>query len=99
MVYRGYLFRRCFTVSEENREVEEKSSENVAVKDEEVKETVEEVVEESAEETQIHAEIESLKKEKSDMQDRILRLQAEFENYKRRTNKERADERKYKSQD
>lgn len=44
-------------------------------------------------------EIEQLKKEKEDTYQRMLRIQAEFENYKKRTQKEKEAERKYKSQD
>lgn len=43
--------------------------------------------------------INQLKLEKEEQYDRMLRLQAEFDNYKRRSQKERAAERKYKSQD
>lgn len=44
-------------------------------------------------------EIETLKKEKEELENRILRLQAEFDNYKKRTQKEKEAERKYKAQD
>ena len=44
-------------------------------------------------------EIEQLKKEKEDTYQRMLRIQAEYENYKKRTQKEKEAERKYKSQD
>lgn len=44
-------------------------------------------------------EIETLKKEKDELYDRYLRVQAEYDNYKRRTEKEKISERKYKSLD
>ncbi|RYL91566.1 nucleotide exchange factor GrpE [Sporolactobacillus sp. THM7-4] len=45
------------------------------------------------------AEIEALKKEKNDLNNRWLRAQADFENYKKRVNKEKAEARKYRAQD
>ena len=45
------------------------------------------------------AEIEKLKEEKDDVYNRLLRLQAEYDNFKRRTQKEKEAERKYKAQD
>lgn len=47
----------------------------------------------------LKSEIEQLKAEKNDIYDRMLRVQAEYENFKKRTQKERAAERKYKAQD
>src|SRR5699024_202791 len=44
-------------------------------------------------------ELEALKKEKDETYDRYLRIKAEYDNYKRRTEKEKASERKYKSFD
>src|SRR5690625_1303990 len=44
-------------------------------------------------------EIESLQKEKDDLYDRMLRIQAEYDNFKKRSEKEKIFERKYKSQD
>lgn len=43
--------------------------------------------------------VEELEQEKSQILERNLRLQAEYDNFKRRTQKERVAERKYKSQD
>ena len=40
-----------------------------------------------------------LKQEKSDIEEKLLRTHAEFDNYKKRTVKEKSAERKYKSQD
>jgi len=47
----------------------------------------------------LQKEIEELKQEKEAAQERMLRIQAEFDNFKKRTQKERQNERKYKSQD
>lgn len=44
-------------------------------------------------------EIERTKKERDEASDRLLRVQAEFENYKKRTQREKIAERTYKSQD
>src|SRR5690625_3104101 len=44
-------------------------------------------------------ELERIKKERDEAADRILRVQAEFENFKKRTQRERIAERTYKSQD
>ncbi|WP_373892857.1 nucleotide exchange factor GrpE [Virgibacillus natechei] len=44
-------------------------------------------------------EMEALKQEKDELHDRLLRLQAEFDNYKKRSQKEKEVGRKYKSQD
>lgn len=46
-----------------------------------------------------HEGLTQLEEEKAALEERILRLQAEYENFKRRTNKERIAERQYKSQD
>lgn len=54
-----------------------------------------EVVTEDEKGTDLQAVID----EKEQIQDRILRLQAEFDNYKRRSEKENIAQRKYKSQD
>src|SRR5690625_1557714 len=46
----------------------------------------------------LKSEIEQLKAEKNDIYDRMLRVQAEYENFNKRTQKERAAERKYNAQ-
>lgn len=48
---------------------------------------------------ELQVKIEQLTKEKEELYDRMLRIQAEYENYKRRTMRERAADRKYKSQE
>lgn len=50
-------------------------------------------------EVQLQKGMDTLTEEKEQLQDRLLRVQAEFENFKRRTEKEKIAERKYKSQD
>lgn len=45
------------------------------------------------------AEIESLKKQSDDFNNRLLRTQADFDNFRKRTNKEKADSRKFRAQD
>lgn len=44
-------------------------------------------------------EIERVKKERDEASDRILRVQAEFENFKKRTQREKIADRTYRSQD
>lgn len=48
---------------------------------------------------ELTAEADSLKKARDDLNSRWLRAQADFENYRKRTNKEKADARKYRAQD
>jgi molecular chaperone GrpE len=59
------------------------------------------VEEESTEEEghDLSQEIESLKQEKEEIYQRFLRTQAEFDNFKKRSQKEKEAERKYKAQD
>src|SRR5690625_1038585 len=47
----------------------------------------------------LNKQIETLKEEKEETYNRLLRIQAEFDNFKKRTQKERAADFKYKSQD
>lgn len=44
------------------------------------------------------SEIETLKRSGQDLNNRWLRTQADFDNFRKRTNKEKADERKYRAQ-
>src|SRR5690625_1424226 len=63
---------------------------------------VEEKGEEVAEVDEVSKEqkrIEELEKENKEQYDRMLRIQAEYDNYKRRTRNERITERKYQAQD
>lgn len=73
----------------------EKTDQDVTKED-----TPEEVLtEEEVEDKGTDDEMNALMEEKGQLQDRLLRVQAEFENFKRRTEKERVAERKYKSQE
>ena len=67
----------------------EKSSEIEELEPTELKEKLKELEE----------KYEALEAEKKQLTDRMLRIQADYENYKRRTEKERIAERKYKAQD
>jgi len=69
-------------------------------------ESVEIIDEETSEKNQDNDRIEELeqlvtklKQEKSEIEEKLLRTHAEFDNYKKRTVKEKSAERKYKSQD
>lgn len=57
-----------------------------------------EIIEENESNDEVNETV-KLIEEKKLLEDRILRLQAEYENFKRRTNKERIAERQYKAQD
>ncbi|MBM7554713.1 nucleotide exchange factor GrpE [Thalassobacillus pellis] len=56
-----------------------------------------EVIEEEQEGSD--SELEKLKQEKDELQNRLLRLQADYDNFRRRSLKERESDRKYKSQE
>jgi len=75
---------------EEVVEEEEVVESNVDSSNDEADDKVDEALQE---------EIATLTEEFDQLKDRYLRAQAEFENFKRRTRKERVAERKYKSQD
>lgn len=81
-------------MSKENMtsEAEELNKEEVTAKEENTENTTEEVVNEVSEEEKLKAEVQELK-------DKYLRLYSEFENYRRRTSKERLDLIKTASQD
>ena len=72
------------------------NEEDVDVAEEEVEIITEDTSEESSNNNE---ELEAVKQEKEQLQDRLLRLQAEYDNFKRRTEKERIAERKYKSEE
>ncbi|WP_100010595.1 nucleotide exchange factor GrpE [Lentibacillus sediminis] len=55
--------------------------------------------EQEAEEDPLNEEIARLAQEKSELEQRVLRVQAEFENFKKRTRKDKEAASKYKSQD
>ncbi|PAV29014.1 nucleotide exchange factor GrpE [Virgibacillus profundi] len=71
-------------------------SEVIEVIDSEENET--NVSEDSEPET-LQKDYQSLQQEKDEMSQRLLRLQAEFDNFKKRSQKEKDADRKYKSQD
>ncbi|MBP1947588.1 nucleotide exchange factor GrpE [Virgibacillus litoralis] len=47
----------------------------------------------------LKAEVDQLKQEKDELQERMLRTKAEFDNFKKRSQKEKEAERKYKAED
>lgn len=77
------------TATEEQEQQVEENELDAATEEQEVLEPVNE----------LQAEIDEISAEKAQLEDRLLRVQAEYDNYKRRTEKERVAERKYKSQD
>ena len=82
-----------------NDTVTEDITEQVYPEEMEIKEQEEQLVsDENGMETLVE-EIEQLKQEKNDTEQKLLRVQAEFENFKKRTVRERETANKYKSQD
>ena len=63
--------------------------------DETIEETVDEIVEEAAEEVEETEEAVDLEKQLAEMTNKFMRLNAEFMNFKKRTEKEKADIYKY----
>lgn len=93
------------TKEEENKEMNETDNETKEPDKEEEDET-EKSSEEELKPTELREKLkeleekyEALEAEKKQLTDRMLRIQADYENYKRRTEKERIAERKYKAQD
>ncbi|RDW19242.1 nucleotide exchange factor GrpE [Oceanobacillus arenosus] len=81
---------------EENKE----KIQDEALEQEEVIDAVSDEKEESMNDQELtNKQIEALKQEKDEVYGRLLRLQAEFDNYKKRSQKEKDADRKYKSQD
>ena len=81
---------------EKNENIEEVVEETV--KNQETTETEEEVVEEKTAEELLQEKVEKLEEELKQSEDKYLRLYAEFENFKRRKNKEIETNNVYKSQ-
>ncbi len=82
------------TVMETNKE---KMDEQETV--EEVVEADQELVDESPEdESTSNQEMEALQKEKNELYEKMLRIQAEYDNFRKRTQKEKEADRKYRSQ-
>lgn len=74
----------------ENAEADRASNQNDDQQDSEV------LVKKITEQT---AEIEALKKKNDELTNRMLRTQADFDNFRKRTNKEKTDSRKFRAQD
>lgn len=66
--------------------------------EQEIEEQAEDVNEESSQ-TEEASELEKVKQEKEELNQRLLRLQADYDNFRRRTQKEKEADRKYKAQD
>lgn len=83
------------TTEERNENLEEVEE---TVENTEATETKEEVVEEKTEEELLQEKVDKLEEELKQSEDKYLRLYAEFENFKRRKNKEIETNNVYKSQ-
>lgn len=88
------------TKEEQNEELETNNDRDSQETEKNVAEenNTEEVVEEDTIREK-EQEIESLMQQLEEQQKRLLRIQADYENYKRRTRQEMINERKYKAQD
>lgn len=78
---------------------EQENEQEVIDVNESVDQSEENETEQPQEEVVENDELVKLQQEKDETYNRLVRLQAEFDNYKRRTLKEREADRKYKSQD
>lgn len=83
------------TDTDVNEQVDQESSEN----DEKVEVIEPEIIDEAQETADESNELEKANEEKEEYYNRMLRLQAEYDNFKKRTQKERIADRKYKAQD
>jgi molecular chaperone GrpE len=83
----------------ENEETVEEKEELLENEDTQEEDKIEEPQNNESNEAKLQAEIESLKKEKEEVYQRLLRAQADFENFRRRTTKERENDLKYRSQE
>lgn len=95
---------KAFKKTDKNdKKVSEKQSENIKDKDQHIDTSVEEMTENEANMSNENAgdqnDIESLKEQVQEQKDKYLRLFAEFENYKKRTIKEKLELIKNASQD
>lgn len=93
------MYKGGFTVSQEKEQKEQVTEEVVEETAEQTTEEVE-TVEAEAEATEISEvnEVEELEKKLQDEENRYLRLRADFDNFKRRTQTERESAAKYRSQ-
>lgn len=89
-------------LQEENKDnlVEETNEEtsNIDVEQADIIDLEEDASQENEAAEESNDEMTTLQTENEQLNDRLLRLQAEFDNYKRRTEKERMNARKYQSQ-
>lgn len=83
-------------ISKDQEEAVSEVSEVIDVEDGEVVDT--DTVNDNIEEP-LEGSIEAITKEKDETYERLLRLQAEFDNFKKRTQREKIAERKYRSQE
>lgn len=88
------------TATDEGMDIKEQVTED-AVESAEIIDTEEtdEANDVNDETSELERKLEELEVEKDKLHDRLLRIQAEYDNYKKRTLKEREADRKYKSQD
>lgn len=101
IVKHGEFIREVPIVAEESKESVKTDEQNKEEEVVEILDAKDEVVEETVDEGngKTESEIEKVIQEKNELYDRYLRLQAEYNNFTKRTQKERVAERKYKSQD
>ncbi len=81
------------TIMEENKQTEKQEDDVIENADQEI---IDEVNQPDAEEAT--NELEVLQREKDEVYQRLLRVQAEYDNFRRRTQKEKEADRKYRSQ-
>ncbi|GAB3050753.1 nucleotide exchange factor GrpE [Virgibacillus ainsalahensis] len=79
----------------EEEQLRKDEAENIEVIDSEEKD----IPTEESNIDSVQKEMEALKQEKTETHERLLRLQAEYDNFKKRSQKEKEADRKYKSQD
>ncbi|GEL78330.1 nucleotide exchange factor GrpE [Tenuibacillus multivorans] len=82
------------TMNQENDQQEQ--VDNDSIKEQEGKETNEEDYNQNSE---LNEQLEKLESEKQELQDKLLRTQADFDNFRRRTQMEKESDLKYKSQE
>jgi molecular chaperone GrpE len=83
----------------EKQEKDLNVEENLQSEDVEVIDSTDNESTEDVQNGTIETEIQKLAKEKDEVYNRLLRLQAEYDNFKKRSQKEKEADRKYKSQD
>lgn len=90
-------------MEEQNRDTTqttEKNEENITeVIDNTEQDGVEQMGSDESKMESLKAEVDQLKQEKDELHQRVLRTQAEFDNFKKRSQKEKEAERKYKAED